>query len=140
MEVFDVAIPVGSPLCNSCRKSHKERVKNEWKWLYEGVVEKPAEEGDLLLQEEVSFLNDKRRDKEVEDIFNNVGVMHPMMYDGYDICEQTKQEGLSKFNVKTLKAICDHFELPFKSKDTKATLVNKITGMVKECSCCRATT
>ncbi|KAL9960337.1 hypothetical protein ACROYT_G033784 [Oculina patagonica] len=98
------------------------------------------DEGDLLLQEEVSFLNDKRRDKEVEDIFNNVGVMHPMMYDGYDICEQTKQEGLSKFNVKTLKAICNHFELPFKSKDTKATLVNKITDMVKECSCCRPTT
>ena len=65
--------------------------------------------------------------------------MHLIMYDGYDICEQTKQEGLSKLNVKTLKAICDHFELSFKSKHTKAVLINKITDIVKECSCCRTT-
>ena len=65
--------------------------------------------------------------------------MHLIMYDGYDICERTKQEGLSKLNVKTLKAICEHFELSFKSKDTKAVLINKITDTVKECSCCRTT-
>ena len=65
--------------------------------------------------------------------------MHLIMYDGYDICEQTKQEGLSKFNVKTLRAMCEHFELPFKSKDIKAALINKIKDMVKECSCCCTT-
>ena len=95
------------------------------------------DEGDLLLHEEMACLIDERRDKQVEDIFNEMGVMHLIMYDGYDICEQTKQEGLSKFNVKTLKAICEHFELSFKSKDIKAALINKITDMVKECSCCR---
>ena len=97
------------------------------------------DEGDLLLHEEMVCLIDERRDKEIEDIFNEMDVIHPIMYDGYDICEQTKQEGLSKFNVKALKAICEHFELPFKSKDTKAVLINKITDMVNECSCCRTT-
>ena len=97
------------------------------------------DEGDLLLHEEMACLIDERRDKEVEDIFNEMGVMHPIMYDGYDICEQTKQEGLSKFNVKTLRAMCEHFELPFKSKDIKAALINKIKDMVKECSCCCTT-
>ena len=75
------------------------------------------DEGDLLLHEETACLVDERRDKEVEDIFNEISVMHPIMYDGHDVCEQTKQEGLSKFNVKTLRAMCEHFELPFKSKD-----------------------
>ena len=63
-----------------------------------------CDEGDLLsvlLQEEIAFLVE-RRDKEVEDIFNNkMGVIHPIRYDGHDICEQTNQEVLSKFNVKT---------------------------------------
>ena len=56
----------------------------------------------VLLQEEIAFLIDERRDKEVKDIFNNkMGVIHPIRYDGHDICEQTNQEVLSKFNVKT---------------------------------------
>ena len=67
------------------------------------------DEGDLLsvlLQEEIAFLMDERRDKEVEDIFNNkMGVIHPIRYDGHDICEQTNQEVLSKFNVKTSASI-----------------------------------
>ena len=96
------------------------------------------DEGDVLLLEEMACLIDERRDKEIEDIFDEMDVIHPIMYDGYDICGQTKQ-GLSKFNVKTLKAICEHFELSFKSKDTKAVLINKITDMVNDCSCFRTT-
>ena len=55
----------------------------------------------MLLQEEIAFLIDERRDKEVEHIFNKMGVIHPIRHDGHDICEQTNQEVLSKFNVKT---------------------------------------
>ena len=55
----------------------------------------------MLLQEEIAFLIDERRDKEVEDIFNKMGVLQLIRYDGHDICEQTNQEVLSKFNVKT---------------------------------------
>ena len=99
-------------------------------------------EEDLLLQQEIAFLSDVIRDKEVEDIFSKVGVVHPIMtgsimYDGYDLCEYTNIERHSKFNVKTLKAICEHFELSFKLKDTKTLLIQKIANMVKECSCCR---
>ena len=53
----------------------------------------------MLLQEEIAFLIDERRDKEVEDIFNKMGVLQLIRYDGHDICEQTNQEVLSKFNV-----------------------------------------
>ena len=55
----------------------------------------------MLLQEEIAFLIDERRGKEVEHIFNKMGVIHPIRHDGHDICEQTNQEVLSKFNVKT---------------------------------------
>ncbi|CAH3106627.1 unnamed protein product, partial [Porites lobata] len=46
----------------------------------------------VLLQEEIAFLIDERRDKEVEHIFNKMGVIHPIRHDGHDICEQTNQE------------------------------------------------
>ena len=63
-----------------------------------------SDEGDLLLvlvQEEIAFFIYERRDEEVEDIFNEMGAINPVMYDGHDTYEQTNQEGLSKFNVKT---------------------------------------
>ena len=43
------------------------------------------DEEDLLLHEEMACLIDERRDKEIEDIFNEMDVIHPIMYDGYDI-------------------------------------------------------
>ena len=55
----------------------------------------------MLLQEEIAFLINERRDKEVEHIFNKMGVIHPIRHDGHDICEQINQEVLSKFNVDT---------------------------------------
>ena len=67
----------------------------------------------MLLQEEIAFLINERRDKEVEDIFIEMGAIHPIMCDGYGFCDQNNQEGLSKFNVKSLKAICEYFELSF---------------------------
>ena len=91
-------------------------------------------EGDLLsvlLREEIAFLIHERRDKEVEDIFNKMGVIHPIRYDGHDICEQTNQEVLSKFNVKTSANILN---CRSNLKDTKPALINTITDMVKECS------
>ena len=59
----------------------------------------------VLLQEEIAFLIDERRDKEVEHIFNKMGVIHHIRHDGHDICGQTNQEVLSKFNVKTFANI-----------------------------------
>ena len=58
-------------------------------------------------------------------------VIHPIRYDGHDICEQTNQEVLSKFNVKTSANILN---CRSNLKDTKPALINTITDMVKECS------
>ena len=44
-------------------------------------------------------LIDERRDKEVEHIFNKMGVIHPIRHDGHDICEQTNQEVLSNKTI-----------------------------------------
>lgn len=92
---------------------------------------------DLLLEAEVEYLNDKRRNEEIDDICNQVALVHPIMYDGYDLCEHVRLDKLSQFTVLTLKAMCKHFELSYKSKDNKSCLMNKIKDMVRECSCGR---
>ncbi|MCT4602799.1 MAG: hypothetical protein N4A59_07870, partial [Marinifilum sp.] len=90
---------------------------------------------DALLEEELEYLNEKRRNEEIDDICNQVGVVHPIMYDGYDLCELVRLNKLSEFTVPTLKSMCKHFELSYKSKDRKPCLIEKIKAMVRECSC-----
>ena len=64
-----------------------------------------------------------------------MGLVHPITYDGHDICEYARHDTLSKFNVTALKAMCAHFELPHKSRDLKPSLVNKVKDVVKEFTC-----
>jgi hypothetical protein len=46
-----------------------------------------------------------------------------------------KQKSLSVFKITMLKEICGHFELQFKSKDKKQTLIDKISSMIGQCTC-----
>lgn len=93
------------------------------------------EDDDLLLEEELEYLDEKLRNEEIDDICNQVSVIHPIMYDGYDLCEQVRLYKLSAFTVSTLRTMCKHFELSFRSKDNKPCLMDKIKEMVRECSC-----
>jgi len=60
------------------------------------------DDSDLLLEEEQQYLNENRRHEEIDDICNQLGVVHPIMYDGYDLCEQVRLDKLSQFTVPTL--------------------------------------
>jgi hypothetical protein len=81
-------------------------------------------------QEHENHLSDPRRA-----VSDKIGLSHPITYDVYNICRLTRDQKVSSFKVKMLKQICNHFELPFKSRDIKADLVAKIEEMAQECSC-----
>ena len=85
----------------------------------------------------MAYLTETNRQAGVEEVISEIGLLHPVIYDGYDICElvMIKQDALSKCNVAQLKAICIHFELPFKARDVKTVLMNKQKVMVRECAC-----
>ena len=51
------------------------------------------------------------------------------MYDEYDLCEQVRLGKLSAFTVSTLRTMCKHSELSFRSKDNKLCLMDKIREM-----------
>ena len=63
--------------------------------------------------EELEYLDEKLRNEEIADICNQVGAIHPIMYDGYDLCEQVRLDKLSAFTVSTLKTMCKPFQAFF---------------------------
>lgn len=73
-----------------------------------------------VLEDEIVCSEEKDRAEMVEDIVSKLGVIHPVTYDGYDLCEHVKSNKLTKFTVPFLKKICSHFEIPYKAKDLKS--------------------
>ena len=75
--------------------------------------------------------------QQVDEVYQNLSVQHPIYYDGYNLCDLYRKEKLSSFNVEMLKSVCKHFEISFKSKDRKHLLVEQLASMIAECSCGR---
>ena len=87
-----------------------------------------SDEG-LIDEEEVNHMTT------VESVVTETGLTHSIVYDIYDLCDYVKKEKLNYFTVSMLEEICTFFELPFKSRDSKAVLTSKIKEMAHECQC-----
>lgn len=70
-----------------------------------------------------------------ESVTAEISLIHPILYDVYDLCKLAKEEELLTFKVKMLREICQHFELPVKTRYKKADLVAKMMEMISNCSC-----
>ena len=70
-----------------------------------GTVSQAPEEDDdddSLIEKERSYLEDQARQNEVlEDVVNEMGLIHPITYDGHDL-ERVSRDTLWKRNVTTL--------------------------------------
>ncbi len=71
----------------------------------------------------------------VDSILERLDVQHPIVYDVYNLCDYFRKNKLNVFSVKMLKSICKEFELPFKSKDLKSSLIEKVRDMLAGCNC-----
>ena len=71
----------------------------------------------------------------VEEVIENLGLKHPILFDVYNLCQYYHSNKLSSFNVSMLKDMCGYFEIPFKSRDPERDLLAKVSGVVKECEC-----
>ena len=80
---------------------------------------------------------DETHDNEnlLRDIQEAIDVAHPIIYDVYNLCELHADNKLKNFKVIMLKELCDHFDIEFKSRDKKQDLIQKISNMIKSCSC-----
>ena len=71
----------------------------------------------------------------VEEVIENLGLKHPIIFDVYNLCEYYQGNKLSSFNVSMLKDMCGYFEIPHRSRDLKRDLLAKVSELVKECEC-----
>ena len=84
------------------------------------------------MEDGLNYLDEKGRQNTIDEVVSRqVGLSHPITFDGYDVCEQVRLNTLSKFNVTLLKAMCSHFELPYKTREVKASLLSKPRNMVE---------
>ena len=66
---------------------------------------------------------------------------HPIMFDGYNLCEMVASNKLSKLTLSVLKNACDHYELNVtKVIRRKAPFIDSIEEFVKTCSCFKGNT
>ena len=91
----------------------------------------------LSAEDEEEEINEQERYEALEEVLELLGVKHPIVYDVYDLCKYYEDNLLSSFNVSMLRDICRHYDIPFKSRDLKKVLVEKVASMIKECSCCK---
>lgn len=90
-------------------------------------------------EEDVQCLQEDSERQELMDMLNQeINVNHPICYDTYDLCERYHSKTLKNFDVAMLKTICSYFEISFKSKDKKQVLIDKISDMINDCECVRA--
>lgn len=100
-----------------------------------GELDKDTEEDNDLAEEYTCKLDEEHLRETREAVLGEIGLTHPILYDIYDLCTFARQEKLPTFKVKMLREICTHFDLPFRSRDTKAVFVAKVKEMISECSC-----
>ena len=83
------------------------------------------------MEDGLNYLDEKERQNTIDEVVSQVGLSHPITFDGYDVCEQVRLNTLPKFNVTMIKALSSHFELPYKTREVKASLLSKPRNMVE---------
>lgn len=72
-----------------------------------------------------------------QSVYDDINLSHPLKYRGEDICDLQRRGKLhSKFKLKDLEDICQHFDLSVEGpKNRKASFVSSISMLVQSCSC-----
>ena len=70
-------------------------------------------------------------------IIEKYHLVHPIMYDTYNLCHMHETGKLNKLSVSMLRLICSYFDLNIDGLPgkRKAPYVNLIVDLVKSCSC-----
>jgi len=79
------------------------------------------------------FVDDAERQGLMAKITDEVRLKHPITYDIYDLCELHQRNKISTFHIPMLKNILSHLDISSKSKEKKASLVQKLKEVISEC-------
>ena len=76
------------------------------------------------------------------EVVEHIQPKHPVMYDGYNLCDLVTSQKLSKLKISTLSEICRSFKLEVTAHQAKrkAPFVGALTTMVSKCFCYHSAT
>ena len=80
-----------------------------------------------VTSEEDNEEDDEEHFLAVEEVIEDLGLKHPIVFDVYNLCQYYEGNKLSSFSKNMLKDICRYFEIPFKSRDLKKDLLGKVS-------------
>ena len=67
------------------------------------------DDDESLIEEESAYLEHGVRTKEVADVISEIGLTHPILFDGHNNCDHVNDDTLRKFKVTTLREMCAFF-------------------------------
>lgn len=73
------------------------------------------------------------------EVLEEIRPQHPLMYDGYNLCNLVTAQKLNKLTVSKLTEICHAFKLevpPQEGRKRKAFFIDAVSKLVSQCSCC----
>ena len=102
----------------------------------DGKETSAVDDDEELVEEYASLTDEQMLEKASVAVESEIGVKHLVMYDVYNLCEIAYENRLlfSRLRCSGKRAVCKHFEIPSNLRDTKSSLVKKLSQMV-ECSC-----
>ena len=73
----------------------------------------------------------------VKNIINEIGVIHPIMFDTYDLCDLVTSSKLSKFSISMLQEICTFYDLDtsFIKVKRKKPYIKVLKNFIGNCIC-----
>lgn len=92
-------------------------------------------------EEEIDIWGAERERQELHnEVFKQLDVLHPIMYNDLDLCRLAKQNKLkTKLKIKELKEICEQYELSVCGPESrKDTYISPLQEFLQECSCATA--
>jgi hypothetical protein len=93
---------------------------------------KDLDDNDVAAEDQVAYCS--ARDK----IVHECQLVHPIIYDTYDVCKLYADKKLTKLSVSLLRQICVFFDMDIEnlSLHRKAPYILLIDSLVQSCSCC----
>lgn len=85
----------------------------------------------------LSLTQEQALDNIRQEVINELGIKHPIVYDAYNICEMANTSKLNKFSISMLQDICNHYELDISTvkQHRKKPYIDMLTDLVKSCTC-----
>ncbi len=62
-------------------------------------------------EDEEARINEEEFQKMKNNVINEVGLVHPIMFESHNLCDLASNAKLSKFSIKMLTDICAFYEL-----------------------------